>query len=90
MCTDRTLRNHISKYLDISAQIKKLEAMKKAESEYIMAELTDRKKDEWENAKIVSQTRESADVKRMKTVYPDVWADVRKTSSYKYVRVKEA
>ena len=87
MCTDRTLRNHIASFQSLSAQIKELEKLKAQESSYIMAELENRGVDRWAEVKVVNQTREYADIKRMKSAYPSIWEEVRKSISYSYLRV---
>lgn len=42
MCTDRTMKSHISEYVRLSDEIARLEKLKKAESQFIIAEMESR------------------------------------------------
>lgn len=73
MCTDRTTKEHINKYFAICDEIKRLEALKKQESAWIIAELNARGVDTFGGVQVLEKSRKTYSEKNLIAVLGDVF-----------------
>lgn len=88
MCTDRELREKIAFYQECRKQEKIYSEMKKAASLEIIAELKVRNIEKWENVRHTIRITETADTKKLKEHFPDIWEQVKKESISEYVTAR--
>lgn len=94
MCTDRTLKQHITKYVELAAKISELEKLKKIEGDYILAEMETRKTDTFQELKIITERLTESATKKgkeeLKKLYPEKIENYINVSYSKYVNTANA
>lgn len=88
MCTDRELREKIAFYKECRKQEKIYSDMKKAASLEIIAELKVRNIEKWENVRHTIRVMETVDTGKLKTLFPDIWQQVKKESISEYITAR--
>lgn len=75
MCTNETLKKHIKEYAKLKTEIAKLDALAKAESEFIVNEMSDRETDIFDGKKIITErlteNATKAGKQALKELYPE-------------------
>lgn len=90
MCTDKTLKEHIKKYKDTAAEIKRLEEVKKKEADYILAEYSAREEPKdfkkTFGVSVINSSRTDIRKKEFKEEFPEIYSRFAYKIEYRYLR----
>lgn len=86
MCTDRTLSKHVDRWHELKAEKARIEAELAKESDYIMAELDDRKIEKFLTVRITCRHDERPSKSIILEQYPGIWDAVKTVSDSRFLR----